>query len=487
MLKSGREYLDSLKDGRVIYIGDETVVDPTTHPAFDRIANTYAALYDLKKAPENMDLMSYEEKGERFSTYFLKPRTQADLEKRTRAHRFITEWSYGLLGRSPDATASNVTGMAMKPTVLEDNDGGFPEHLAVLWEHLRTEDIFLTYAIVPPPAARNPEYYQSKGIDSPTLRVTKEDDAGVTINGMKFLATSAAVANEVIVGNILPLAPDQAAESITCIIPFNLPGMSLWARKPIAQDVKYEFEAPLSFRYDESDCMLVFEDVHIPWENVIVHNNAPLSRDVFIKSASHVLSNHQSNCRFHSKMRFVLGMARMITKATGAHDVPAVRETLGRLAAMEAGFGALIDAQIYAHEQLTEEFVLYSRRYMYAGLAWAAEHHSTLLDTVRELMGGGVFQFPASINLVRDPTLKVMFDKYWSTVDDSSVERMKLFSLAWDLVGSGHASRLQSYEKFFVGPVFSIRNYSYINAPWDEFDAIVEDLMQQYDVPDFTN
>jgi len=32
MLKSGREYLDSLKDGRVIYIGDETVVDPTTHP-----------------------------------------------------------------------------------------------------------------------------------------------------------------------------------------------------------------------------------------------------------------------------------------------------------------------------------------------------------------------------------------------------------------------------------------------------------------------
>ena len=102
-------------------------------------------------------------------------------------------------------------------------------------------------------------------------------------------------------------------------------------------------------------------------------------------------------------------------------------------------------------------------------------------------MGGGVFQFPASINLVRDPTLKVMFDKYWSTVDDSSVERMKLFSLAWDLVGSGHASRLQSYEKFFVGPVFSIRNYSYINAPWDEFDAIVEDLMQQYDVPDFTN
>ena len=54
-------------------------------------------------------------------------------------------------------------------------------------------------------------------------------------------------------------------------------------------------------------------------------------------------------------------------------------------------------------------------------------------------------------------------------------------------MGPGRLSARKSYEKFFVGPVFSIRNYSYINAPWDEFDAIVENLMQQYDVPDFTN
>lgn len=485
MLKSGKDYLDSLRDGRVIYIGDEPVEDPTAHPAFRNMAATYAKLYDLKSAPENLDLMSYEEDGERYATYYMKPRSQADLEKRTKAHRFITEWSYGLLGRSPDATASNVTGMAMLPGVLEEGEGGFPDHLASLWEHLRKNDVFLTYAIVPPPAARNPEYYQSKGIPSPTLKVTREDDAGVTINGMKFLATSAAVANEVIVGNILPLAPDQAAESITCIIPFNLPGMSLWSRKPIASDVKYEFEAPFSYRYDESDCMLVFEDVHIPWEKVLVHNNAPLSRDIFVKSASHVLSNHQSNCRFHSKLRFLAGVASMVTQATGANNIPAVRETLGRLAAMEAAFGALIDAQIYAHTQITDEFVLYARRYMYAGLAWAAENHSTLLDLVRELMGGGVFQFPASIEVVRDPELNRMFETYWSATDDTSVERMKLFSVAWDLVGSAHASRLQSYEKFFVGPLFAVRNYSYINAPWDEFDGLVKDLMGQYDVPDF--
>ena len=74
-------------------------------------------------------------------------------------------------------------------------------------------------------------------------------------------------------GSTSALAPDQAAESITCIIPFNLDGLSLWSRKPIARETKYEYEEPLSYRYDESDCMLVFEDVKVPWEKVIVHNS----------------------------------------------------------------------------------------------------------------------------------------------------------------------------------------------------------------------
>ena len=486
MLRTGQAYLDSLRDGRVLYIGDERVEDIPSHPAFDKIAATYARLYDLKRAPENLERMSYEEDGERYSMYWMQPRSQADLERRTAAHRFITEFSYGVLGRSPDATAANITGMTMRPEVLAEAEGGYPDHLMSIWRRLRDRDLFLTYAIVPPPAARNPEFYQTQGIPSPTLKVTGEDTEGVILNGMKFLATSAAVADEVIVGNILPLAPDRTPESITCVIPFNLPGMSLWSRKPIARDAGSEFEAPLSWRFDESDCVLLFEDVKVPWEKVIVHNNTALSRDIFIKTASHVLSNHQSIVRLHSKLRFVAGMASLVTKSTNANAIPAVRETLARIASHEATFGALVDGQIYNHEQFSDDFVLYARRYVYAGLLWSAEHHSALLDTVRELMGGGVFQFPASIDILRNPELKRQFDTYWATKDQNSVERMKLFQLAWDMVGSPHASRLQSYEKFFIGPVFSVLNYNFINAPWDELEGLVTDLMAEYDVPDFS-
>jgi 4-hydroxyphenylacetate 3-monooxygenase len=482
MIRSGSQYLESLQDGRRIYIGDEPVRDPTKHPAFRNAARTFAALYDLKADPALRDVMTFEEDGERYAAYFLRPRTKADLEKRTRAHRVIAEFSCGLLGRSPDALGSQITGMVMKPEVF-DEEGGFREHVLALYQHMRANDLFATYAIVPPQGARNPEYYQTRGIPAPALRATGETDGGVVLNGMKMLATGAAVANEAIVGNILPLAPDQAAESITCIVPLNLSGLSLWARPPLATEVEFEFDKPLTWRFDESDCMLVFKDVEVPWERVIVHNNAPLSRNIFVQTPAHVMSNHQSTVRFATKLRFLLGIASLVTEATGARDIPAVRETLGRLAAMEAGYAAMVDGQLQAFEMIDHGYTLFNRRYMYAALNWAMENHSTIIDIIRELMGGGTFQMPASISVVRDPELRELFESYWSTSRHGAVERMKLFKLAWDLIGSEHASRATSYEKFFVGPAFSVRNYNFINTPWDAVHDVVERLMASYDVP----
>ena len=45
MLKSGSEYLESIRDGRELYIAEERVEDATSHPAFRGGARTYAALY----------------------------------------------------------------------------------------------------------------------------------------------------------------------------------------------------------------------------------------------------------------------------------------------------------------------------------------------------------------------------------------------------------------------------------------------------------
>src|SRR5476651_2736919 len=306
MLRTGREHLASLRDVRVVYVGDEKIDDVTRHPAFREAAKTVAAIYDMKADPANRDTMTFEEDGGRYSIYYLRARTRDDLQRRMVGHRMIADMTYGLFGRSPDHVASFVTGMAMKPDELKPPHGN-SENLLAYYRHIRDNDTYVAYAVVPPQAARNPEFYARQNLPIPTLRVVREDDDGVVISGMKMLATGAVFSNEIWIGNLIPLAPNQLAESITCAVPVNAKGLTLWSRKPFERDAQVEFENPLAHRFDETDSMVMCEEVKVPWEKVFVHNDAVLARDIYIKTPAHCYGNHQSNVRFHAQMQLIVG------------------------------------------------------------------------------------------------------------------------------------------------------------------------------------
>jgi 4-hydroxyphenylacetate 3-monooxygenase len=433
----------------------------------------------MKAHAQNLEALSFDEDGQRYSTYYLRARTQQDLRRRTDIHRRIADLSYGMLGRSPDHVASFVTGMSMKPEIF----GPYGNNISDYHHFMRANDTFAAYAVLPPQAARNPEFYHKQNIPVPTLRVVREDDDGVVISGMKMLATGAVFANELWIGNLIPLAPDQLAESITCAVPVNAAGLSLWARKPFEPNIEYEFEGPLTYRFDETDSMVLCDQVKVAWERVFVHNDARLARSIYVETPAHCLGNHQSNVRFHSKLRLLVGLASRITQSSGADATPAVRETLGRLASLEALLGGVIAGQTEAAENWPEGYVTFNRRMMYAALNWCTESYSSIIDCIRELCGGGVFQMPADASVMHDPALCQQFETYFASPQLAALDRMKLFRLAWDLVGSEFAGRQQQYEKFYAGASFIVRNYSHTLAPWTDLHAIVDGLMSSYEAP----
>ena len=482
MLKTGKEHLEGLRDGRVVYIGSERVKDVTTHPAFRNAARTVAAIYDMKADPVNRETMSYEEDGGRHSIYFLRARTRDELARRSAGHRMIADMTYGMFGRSPDHVSSFVTGMAMKADELRA-PYGHADNLLRYYRHLRDTDGFAVYAVLPPQAARDPEFYQRNNIPIPTLSVVREEDDGLVISGMKMLATAAVFADELWIGNVLPLAPGQKKQAITCSIAMNTPGLTLWSRKPFEREAKSEFDSPLAYRFDETDSMVMCENVKVPWERVFVHDDAILSRDVYVKTPSHCFGNHQSNVRFWSKIRLIVGLCSRIAQATGAIEVPAVKEVLGKMASIEGAIAGMVNGQINAFESWPEGFACFNRRIMYAALEWSTQNYAQFIDVLRELCGGGVFQMPADISVMHDEHLSQYFTQYFKTPQADAVTRMKLFKLAWDLVGSEFAGRHQQYEKFYAGASFIVRNHAYRECPWQEFDGIVEGLMASYDVP----
>ena len=483
MLATGRQKLERMRDGRAVYIGAERVDDVTRHPAFRGGAETIAALYDLKADPAKSGLFSYEEDGERYALQWLRCKSRDDLARRMRALKASADASYGFIGRSPEQVAGLITGLAMNPAVLENLHAGFGDNLIRFYQRARRDDLYLCFAVTPPTGLRATELFPGQERDDPNLQVVAEDDAGVTVAGMKMLATGAVYADEILIGNLTPIADKFRSEAITAALPLNAPGVSLWSRQPYARNVAHEADYPLSYRFDETDCVLVCDRVKIPWERVFLHNDAVMSRRIYTDTPANCYQNHHSNIRFWSKMGLIVGLASRITQANGIDKVPAVRETLGRLAALEATIGGLVAGQIEVWEEWPQGYATPNRRIMYAALNWCQEHHSEIVDLLRTLLGGIPLLMPASIDLMRDDALRDTFERWWKTPSIAALDRYKLYKLAWDIVGSEFAGRHMLYEKFYAGNSLIVRNQSDREAPWDRFHAIVDGLLDRANGP----
>ena len=106
---TGEEYLESLRDGREVYIYGERVKDVTSHPAFRNSARTVARLYDALHDPGKKEILTSETdtgSGGYTHNFFKASRNR---EEQVAARDAIAEWArmtYGWMGRSPDYKAA---------------------------------------------------------------------------------------------------------------------------------------------------------------------------------------------------------------------------------------------------------------------------------------------------------------------------------------------------------------------------------------------
>ena len=108
-------------------------------------------------------------------------------------------------------------------------------------------------------------------------------------------------------------------------------------RKPFEKYAVTDFDNHLSARFDECDAMVIFDNVKVPWERVFLLDDVQQSREMSFNTPSHIMGNHQSVVRYHEKLKIILGFAYKAAEMNNVLQVPAVRETLSKLAVAEAG------------------------------------------------------------------------------------------------------------------------------------------------------
>src|SRR5215216_3770245 len=189
--KTGVDHINSLQDGRDVYINGERIGDVTAHRAFRNAVRSVANLYDVQAAPENRDLLTFAspDTGRRVSRTWQLPTNYDELVERRRALEAWSETHFGFMGRSPDHVGSCISGMYMGLDLFEAHD---PERAAALhnyYLYARDNDLFLTYVIINPQADRSKSAHQ-QGDEFHSAGVAGEDTEGIIVRGAKMLATS---------------------------------------------------------------------------------------------------------------------------------------------------------------------------------------------------------------------------------------------------------------------------------------------------------
>jgi 4-hydroxyphenylacetate 3-monooxygenase len=483
-VRSGADHLRSLQDGRAVYLDGKRVEDVTTHPAFRNAVASAAGLYDYQARPDTIDRMTFDiGGGQRVSRCWQLPHSYDELVERRHALVAWAEQTCGFMGRSPDHVASSLAGQVMGIEVFRAYDEKRAAALLDYFDYAARNDLFLTYVINNVQGDRSKPFGdQGEGSEDLVARIVDEDAAGITIRGAKLFATSAIMANEIMVGAAQPLQPGEEHLAFACALPMNAPGLRMLSRKSFEAHAVSEFDNPLSSRFDENDAVIFFDDVKVPWERVFIHRNTRMCHSQFHDTAAHIYQNYQAQIRLSVKLRFLAGLARGVTETIGTINFPVVRETLGRL----AGQAGMIASMVYGMEaagRMRGPYYLPDRHLLYAAQVQAQELYPQFIQSIRELAGGALLMLPSSVHDFANPEIAQVIRSTQISPAMSGMDRVKLLKLTWDAVGSEFASRHVQYEMFYAGAQFVTRGRSFGTYDWGAAAEMVQTVLGRYPSP----
>lgn len=477
-IKTGSDHLRSLQDGRAIAVDGEFIRDHVTHPAFRHAVQAAAAIYDHAARPENRERMTFRSPSAAVSVSraWQLPTSYDELVQRRKALEGNAETTFGWIGRTPDHVASTLSAMIMGIDLFERHGHARAAALHEYFTWARDHDIWCAYSIVPPQADRTARP-TSGAPDFINAGICDEDHEGITVRGTRMLATAAPLAQELLVAAVLPLKPGEERYSFTAMVPLGAKGLKLLSRKSYEAAATSEFDYPLSSRFDENDCIVYFDDVKIPWERVFVHNDVDVARAQWVDIPVMIYQNYPAQVRLAVKMRFLLGLAYRIAASNGILGLQPTQEMLGQMAAELTLLESMISAMETGGRQYGRYFIP-NQSVQYSAMVLSQQLYPAFLLRIRELCGGAALALPSS----HADMLNYEIAKYYDRGSrGNSQDRLKLFKLAWDAVGSEFASRHAQYEMFYAGPAFAsrLRNYNAYN--WDEAARLVDGLLATID------
>jgi aromatic ring hydroxylase len=270
----------------------------------------------------------------------------------------------------------------------------------------------------------------------------------------------------------------------------DTPGKSLISRRSYELSASSPWDNPLSARFDENDAVVVFDEAFIPWENVLVYRD--VEKAVGFYPASGFMNRYtlQAGTRLAVKLDFVCGLIARALEANGTAEFRGVQAQLGELMGWGSLMWALTSALALDPQEGNGgtaiprlEFAVLVR--LFGAMAWPKVE-----EVVGQALGGSPIVVPSSHRDLESEELRPLIDRFYRGSTGSAHDRIKLFKLLWDAVGSEFGARHTLYERNYGGNHEQVRldvlNFARRRGRLDEMNALVEQCLSEYDLDGWT-
>ena len=486
---TGDEYIESLRDGREVWLYGEQVKDVTTHPAFRNSVRMTARLYDALHDPETRDVLTSEtDTGSPGYThrFFRAARSSTDLVGDRDAIAAWARLTYGWMGRSPDYKAAFLGTLGANADFYDP----FQENARRWYRESQERVLYWNHAIIHPPVDRNRPPDEVADV---FVHAVRETDAGVVLSGAKVVATGSAITHQNFIAHYgIPLKKQEYA--VICTIPMDAPGMKLICRPSYSMQAAVlgsPFDYPLSSRLDENDAIFVLDEVLVPWENVFVYGDLDKATNFFPMSGFLPRFTFQGCTRLAVKLDFIAGLLVKALEVTGTSDFRGVQSRVGEVLAWRNMMWALTDSMAHNPDPWIGDTVL---PHLDSGLAYRwfmTVGYPRVKEIIEQDLGSALIYLNSHAVDFKTPKVRSYLDKYVRGSNGyDALQRVKLMKLLWDAVGTEFGGRHELYERNYGGNHEAIRTEilaaQTATGQLEKYKGFAEQCLAEYDLDGWT-
>lgn len=487
---TGAEYLQSLRDGRAVYIYGEKVGDLAEHPAFHNSIRSIARLYDALHAPKTSEILTCAADtgaGGPTHRYFRVARSTDDLCAQQQAIAQWAQMTYGWMGRTPDYKASIMNTLGANAAYY----GAFADNARDWYRRSQDAVLFMNHALANPPVDRaNPG-----GARDVYIHIERETDSGIIVSGAKVVATSAAFTHYTFLNHHGAVAASDRSLAVMFFTAMDAPGVKLFCRNSYEHQAKATgtpFDFPLSSRFDENDAILVLDQVFVPWENVLAHGAHGLPGNFPVDSGFLQGTSFHGCTRFAVKLDFLAGLLSKALHVTSGDEFRGNQVMLGEVIAYRHLFWSLSNAMATKPDPWVDGTMLPN---LQAGLAYRAlapDAYGRIKEIIHKIVASALIYLPSSSRDFDNPEIDPYLARYVRGSNGIGYkERIKIMKLLWDAVGSEFAGRHELYERNYAGNHEEIKLHLQAMARADgsmgDMTDLVDRCLADYDETGWVN